>query len=984
MSIRDILPRNSIRIFFPVFLFLLAFFLRTSGLSNDLHLDHVYHPDAPKLVHATEHFLDDGFGRQYYTRWHDRYRDGYPYLNSHIVEHLFRAYASARNAVLWHVGVEERDYQPDPVTIFWTTRLLNSFLSALAVVLAYLVGRRHFGAATGVIAALLLAFSPVDVMAAKHAMSDSTSAFFVLLAASFAFRIADTPRPLYYVCGGLAAAFAFSAKYHGGMALLPLGLAHLFAFPGFRSWGRAAFWSRGTLCIACFIMGVLVSTPSLLVYPSGAYQDIIAFMRFSANWGVTEEMLAAPVWVRFSQAMSLNLPQLAGYVGIIPFFAFIAGIALRPKDAKYWIAVALPLFFILVGLTTKPLVLPANLLIIIPFIFLSAAAALSCLLQVKTHIRSSRFVFTVFCVFSIAYLANYSWNEIFFFRHNDTRRIAETWAMDNIPAECKLNAGSYTFQTHYWSGKRYNECSFHVFSSRTKDNPPGASLIHEVSFEQDKLTQFRNWDIRFLTMPNRWISPGFSMPVLQRLPPSTRHDILQADAPALLHSPRILELKHRESFSGTVLSSEPLPETAVILRNSSYPAEVTISFGGSTRTLRLDPHQAQTAFFDNPRRIMLSRNKNSLYRARITTHFNLEPVTVVFAATKLEIARELYLSREIEKSFDYFQQVPLEEMNISERIVMSITGLATGRMQPHEVIEIVDAPFLPPTLALPSASGYGEHPTGTPTLLDEETFYQHFGVHPEALASLSPEDSSLDVMTTLKAHTRLLHMLLAHEPDADGLDASAWRLFYLRGNTLAQAGLYQEALSFYEVANQLDGKKIAVFEALKGLESLLPEQSQQISMLLQPFRLAGERQTYPVNAKFANNIGILGYQINSFDLKTNQHLEITLAWDVPALRSNLYALEYHVILINKATGEHVFRQRRHFVRSVLNTINRENYTPPTSVIINLGKNHDPGTYELFVELRIPSQDRTLRVKQHKPPHERKRMFLAEVRVDHHE
>lgn len=968
----------------PVFLFLLAFFLRTNGLSNDLHLDHVYHPDSPKLVQATAHFLDDRFGRHYYTHWRDQYRDGYPYLNSHIVEHLYRIYSAARNAVLWHFGVEERNYQPDLVSIFWTTRLLNSFLSSMAVVLAYLVGRRHFGTSTGVVAALLLAFSPVDVMASNYAMSDSTSAFFVLLAAYFAFRIADSPRPLFYVCGGLAAALAFSAKYHGGIALLPLGLAHLFAFPGFSSWGRAAFWSRGLLCIACFILGVLVGTPSLLVYTSGAYRDMLAFMSFSATWGMTEEMLSAPIWVRFSQAMSLNLPQLAGYVGIIPLTAFIAGMLLRFRDAMYWIAVSLPLFFILVGLTTKPLVLPANMLIIIPLMFISAAAALSCLLQVKTYIRTSRFLFTVFCIISIGYLANYSWNEIFFFRHNDTRRIAETWAMDNIPAECGLSAGYYTFPAHHWRESGNNDCLFHVLSARREGNPSGASLIHEVSFEQDKLTQFRNWDIRILGMPNRWISTGFSMPVSQRLPSSNRHDMLQADAPALLRSPRVLELKHEEGFSGTVLSSEPLPEAAFILRNSTYPAEVTISFGGATRTLRLDPHQTQTVFFDKPRRIILSRNKNSLYAARIRSHFNLQPVTVVFAATSLEIARELYLSGEIEQSFNYFQQVPLEEMNISERIVMSIAGLATGRIQPSEVGEIVDAPFLPRTLSQPSPSGHESLPEGSSTVLDDAWFFHHFGVHPEAVASLSPGDSPVDVMRTLKAQIHLLHMILAPEPDADGLDASAWVVFHLRGNTLVREGRYQEALSFYEVANQLDGKKIAVFEALEHLEKLLPEQSRQISTLLKPFRLAHERPTFPVNARFSNNIGISGYQMNSYDLGTHQRVEVALLWDVRALKASLYALEYHVALINKATGEHVFRQRRHFVRSALGSRNLENHHIPPSIVIDLEKNHAPGTYGLFVELRIPMQNRTLRVKRHKPPHERKRMFITEVRIEHHE
>jgi tetratricopeptide (TPR) repeat protein len=968
-------------VFIPLFLFLFAFFLRTSGLSHDLHLGHIYHPDTPKQIRVVERFLNDDFGLNYYRHIDHPDYDGYPAFNSHLVEWLCRGYALAREAALQHVGIPPDDSKPDLIAIYWTTRLLNSFFSAMAVVLIYFMGLRHFGLAAGLVAALLLSFSPVDITTSNFAMSDSTAAFFALLAVFLALRIAESPRIVFYIFGGMVAAFAFSAKYQGGMALFPLGVAHLLAFPQPRMWLSLRFWLLGLALPLSFVVGVFLSSPSLLIYPSGAFKDILGFLEFSANYGLSAEMRDLPLWSRFLLSMRLNIPKLFDYLGWFPLLAILGGMLWFRRNKFFWIVLSLPFFFFLVGLSTRPMTFPDYFTTVTSLLLLAGAISFSILLQPRVAILPTRALFLFLSLFSMGYLANYAWHEIFFFRHNDTRRVMETWALDNIPREFHLIPGMYTFGSTPWEQDRSQSAGrVYVLSDRTAENPRNASLMFQTDLEQRKLSRNRNWNIRFLIEPNDYLSSEYSLPVVPRRPASRQDNLILADAPALMRSPKVIDLAHRESFKATLASPTPLRDCAFVLRNDDYPAEVSIRFGRKRQQVVLSPHETVVLFFPNPASIPLSRNTNYFYSLEIKSHFNRSPVRVTMATSDLDMARELFLAGEYAHSYDFFLKVPSEELNVSESLTMIIAGVVSGMLKDEKANQDLENKLHPVFnhQVEPDLNRSGP-PSWDSSKLDAAWFFKEFGVHPEVFKRLFDyDDTEIGPFELLGCQFQILHSLLASKPDAPCFSPSAWRILLSRGDALARQKRYEQALAFYRASMELEHNKRYVYEALERIRPFLPEKASDFEKLLASYRAAQEREFFPIDIRFANGLGILGYQVNSLTLRTDQHFEIALLWDVPKLRSNLYQLMYRVKLTDTQTSRVIFDEHFHFVRSVMKPKKKGDYFLAPQIVIPFDESTPPGSYELSIAMVLPGQDRVLRLR--KPRSSKDKKYANVVRI----
>ncbi|PTN36487.1 glycosyltransferase family 39 protein [Desulfonatronum sp. SC1] len=941
----------------PCFLLLLAFFLRTSGLSHDLHFGSIYHPDTPKQIRAVERFLDDRFSRQYYRVWHNPDLDGYPYFNSHLVEHIYRGYAAARNALLWHVGVPPEPFVPDTLSIFWTTRIFNSLLSSLAVVTIFFMAGKYFGLAAGLFAGLLLAFSPVDITVSNYAMSDSTAAFFALLAVFFALRVIDSPRLVFYLAGTLSAAFAFSAKYHAGAALLPIGLAHLLAYPTPKSWLTWQFLARSLLMLVFFVLGVLISTPSLLVYPSGAFQDLLNFMAYTSGFGMTQEMRELPVWSRFILAMRMNLPLLADYIGWIPLMMSASAMIAFRNHKHFWVILSLPLFFILVGLTAKPLSHPDYFTVIIPMLLLACAAVLHLLWTSETKKYLTRLsCLGLFCA-SLFYLGNYAWHEVFFFRHTDTRRVAETWALDTLPREFQLHAGPYTFAPGPWThSEEPLEYTAFVRSDRTSEDPPGKTLLHEVIFEKGKLSRVRNMDIRFLVPPdNSIMQPWFTMPVMNRYPASRRDTMVQAQVPHLARCTKTWELSHGETATAVVVSDEPLLHSVIFLRNDESPADVSVRFGGITRHVILQPHETVALRFDSPRAIPLSRSLRHFYRIKVESRFNLNPIQVVLATSEREIAREFYLAGEYQAAFVSFDRLDQPTLNLSEKFAMALSGLASGALTTSEASR---------TIGFESRKSALSGLTRILGEMDETWFFKEFGIDPMVATQMSPV--AVNPLEVVTKQLLLLRGLIASQPEVQNAFVSSWAIFFHRGRVLEESGEIEQALQMYKAAHRLAPRRIEPFKALDRIAGRIPDKDEELRQILEPYRLFRDMPSLPVNIRFTNGIGIDAIQVNSLDPKIGQHFELLLSWSVPHLRPSLYMLEYVVEITHMDEDITVQRERRHFVKTVLEQ--REGTHPPHRLLFNFNENHPPGRYSVRLSLQIPAQDRSIGIRR--PRHAR--------------
>jgi 4-amino-4-deoxy-L-arabinose transferase-like glycosyltransferase len=120
-------------------------------------------------------------------------------------------------------------YTLDKTPFYLVGRSITAAFGAATVLVTYQVGRRVGGAATGVLAALLLAVNAVHIAKCQVIEVDVPLTFFLMLTLLYALRILEDPRPRNYVLAGICAGLATSTKYSGLFLVLPILLAHVMA-----------------------------------------------------------------------------------------------------------------------------------------------------------------------------------------------------------------------------------------------------------------------------------------------------------------------------------------------------------------------------------------------------------------------------------------------------------------------------------------------------------------------------------------------------------------------------------------------------------------------------------------------------------------------------------------------------------------------------------------------------------------------------------
>ena len=127
---------------------------------------------------------------------------------------------------------------------------LVSVASSLALLLAtFFLGRRLFGEAAGLCAALLLAVAPVAVLTGRNIQTDSTMLAFLVLALLFAWR-AETGPTADRLGSGLFAGLALFTKLFAAVGLLGLLLWEIVTKKGLRWLRDSARWKAAALALA--------------------------------------------------------------------------------------------------------------------------------------------------------------------------------------------------------------------------------------------------------------------------------------------------------------------------------------------------------------------------------------------------------------------------------------------------------------------------------------------------------------------------------------------------------------------------------------------------------------------------------------------------------------------------------------------------------------------------------------------------------------
>jgi len=368
----------------------LSLVLRAWGL--DYESDH---PDGAKQVTAAMRFVYDDYT---YSLGHPSPDvNGYPYFAMHLVELSYRTYDTLFRHVFPHSDTPRAQKSAGnalfKIFLRNLARWLNVFYQLASIVLLYLVGRRLFGAAAGVCAAVIMAFSSLQIQMTHVVNADVPSAFFVLLCMFLAVRIRDRETPLGYLAAGTAAGLAAASKYHGIFALFFLLLVFLEQRARRGDWRKNPLCTFGTPLWAFIGFGAafLLATPSLILEAGDTLAAITNFREARSLYNVPREFV--------DNRAALFVQQLPNHANsFLRFFEPLPGWVALGALVFFWISFRLRLAFLWIyPLVLFPLGNYAHntsvsyhyLGILIPFYWITGYAAARILRAIKhTSLRT--------------------------------------------------------------------------------------------------------------------------------------------------------------------------------------------------------------------------------------------------------------------------------------------------------------------------------------------------------------------------------------------------------------------------------------------------------------------------------------------------------------------------------------------------------------------------------------------------------------------
>lgn len=658
-----------------ILIIITAALLRFGGLSHDLHEGKVYHPDTPKQVRATERFLDN----VYYQHTGIADYDGYPYFNSHLVEYLCRAGDPVRVAALNLLGIPAEPQIPNIMVLFWITLLLNATLATLLVWLVYRLVLEHYGSGPALAAAAFMALSPVDVTACHYANGDTTAAFFATLSLFFALRIARDGRWRDYLLAVIFAACGFAAKYHAGLAALPILIAHAARHPSPRDFFGARSMIRLLACALAGIATLFITIPTLIGHTNQVVRDIVFFFtHVSKGRRLPEEIRGAGIIGKFLFSMTRNGPILLYLLGPVAAAASIlALVRLAFRDIRIVIIGSLPVVYFLVGVSFRPIAPPVYHTLMTPMVFILAAVFLTRRLSGKPFTRRLWAVTaTLAVILSIGYLGRQALKETFFQWHMDTRRMAGRWVAENIPRTFRLDRGLYTFQLPHPQPVHADGTVF-VRNSIYPESPSESFRpLKNFALERDSLMMFRNPDVTTHIGKTLWINGAAAMPITQRWSSDTGNQFVFDNGLTFLRDDKRMLVEVARPVIRRLVTEAALDNAFLTIRNGPVPNLITLAFGGERHSLRLSPGASEAIRIRQPQRCF--PRERGLFFYRLSASTTTGPALVRLATRPDEIGTALFDIGRHAEAASWLDRAAVEQSNPT----LAVQALASRQLTP--------------------------------------------------------------------------------------------------------------------------------------------------------------------------------------------------------------------------------------------------------------------------------------------------------------
>ncbi|MGK7911707.1 MAG: ArnT family glycosyltransferase [Synechococcus sp.] len=299
---------------------LIALGIRVWGVN--FGLPNLFHPDEPNKIIMAQNMFKTGDLNPHYFKKPTLfiYINALAYIPYFLIGKLLGLLDKPTDILSPIVLEGGVGYSPMPSVVLMG-RMLTVLISTASIIAIFFVGKQISGRnAVGLLAAIMMTASPINVENSRYITSNAFLTFFVVAVTWTAVRIFQTGKTKYYIFAGIATGLAISSKYPGILVgIIPL-VAHFL-----QSKGNRITDNRLRLAAIFVVVAFFSTTPFALLDPVTFLKDTLGeFFHYSSGHpgmeGKSLEFYVNLMWKN------------AGIFYILAAFGILTGLLRRSKE----------------------------------------------------------------------------------------------------------------------------------------------------------------------------------------------------------------------------------------------------------------------------------------------------------------------------------------------------------------------------------------------------------------------------------------------------------------------------------------------------------------------------------------------------------------------------------------------------------------------------------------------------------------------------
>jgi len=317
---------------------------------------------------------------------------------------------------------------------YLVARLVTAAFGILTVPLVYLAARKLYGTGAGLLAACILAITPLHVVHSHFATVDVPAALWVAAALLGASTLLSRPALKVYLLAGAAAGFAAGTKYNAALVLLPIITSHFLRESG-DGWRSRLRDGRLWASVGAFVVSFFAATPGVLIWPGRFVGKFLYELQHAASGHGLLFVGRGPGWFDVL-ANSLGYGQ--GVFLLVLSAGAVALAVARHKRSDFVLLSFLVPYYLLISFSSVRFARYA-IPMLIPLSILAGRMIAELYAVVKDHrATATRLVWVAVSAGIIGYTGVYALAFDRLFSQPDPRTEAALWFRANVPRGARI------------------------------------------------------------------------------------------------------------------------------------------------------------------------------------------------------------------------------------------------------------------------------------------------------------------------------------------------------------------------------------------------------------------------------------------------------------------------------------------------------------------------------------------------------------------